>query len=75
MSTRTQQGRNPIPAHRQNDSRARMRAETWSKRKRIFARAPAGFSKQFAQKLVSEEGRHDVVLARSYDEFDSPINV
>jgi len=43
--------------------------------KEYFARAPAGFSKQFAQKLVSEEGRHDGLYWHgAYDEFDSPIN-
>jgi Protein of unknown function (DUF2950) len=40
-----------------------------------FARAPGGFSNQFAQKLVSEEGRHDGLYWHgAYDEFDSPIN-
>jgi Protein of unknown function (DUF2950) len=40
-----------------------------------FARAPAGFSRQFAQKLVGEEGRHDGLYWHgAYDEFDSPIN-
>jgi Protein of unknown function (DUF2950) len=43
--------------------------------KEYFASAPAGFSKQFAQKLVSEEGRHDGLYWHgAYDEFDSPIN-
>jgi hypothetical protein len=43
--------------------------------KEYFARAPAGFSKQFAQKLVSEEGRHDGLYWHgAYDEFDSPVN-
>jgi Protein of unknown function (DUF2950) len=43
--------------------------------KEYFARAPAGFSRQFAQKLVSEEGRHDGLYWQgAYDEFDSPIN-
>ena len=43
--------------------------------KEYFSRAPAGFSKQFAQKLVSEEGRHDGLYWHgAYDEFDSPIN-
>jgi hypothetical protein len=43
--------------------------------KEYFRRAPAGFSRQFAQKLVSEEGRHDGLYWRgAYDEFDSPIN-
>jgi hypothetical protein len=43
--------------------------------KEYFARAPAGFSRQFAQKLVSEEGRHDGLYWHgAYDEFDSPIN-
>ena len=43
--------------------------------KEYFARAPAGFSRQFAQKLVSQEGRHDGLYWQgAYDEFDSPIN-
>jgi Protein of unknown function (DUF2950) len=43
--------------------------------KEYFARAPGGFSGQFAQKLVSEEGRHDGLYWHgAYDEFDSPIN-
>jgi hypothetical protein len=43
--------------------------------KEYFARAPAGFSRQFAQKLVSEGGRHDGLYWHgAYDEFDSPIN-
>src|SRR6266481_9901408 len=43
--------------------------------KEYFARAPAGFSKQFAQKLVSDEGRHDGLYWHgAYDEFDSPIS-
>jgi Protein of unknown function (DUF2950) len=42
--------------------------------KQYFARPPAGFSKQFAQKLVSEDGRHDgLYWHRAYDEFDSPV--
>jgi Protein of unknown function (DUF2950) len=43
--------------------------------KEYFARPPAGLSKQFAQKLVSEEGRHDGLYWHgAYDEFYSPIN-
>src|SRR3984893_7670451 len=43
--------------------------------KEYFERAPAGFSKQFAQKLVSQEGRHDGLYWHgAYDEFDSPIS-
>jgi hypothetical protein len=43
--------------------------------KEYFRSAPAGFSRQFAQKLVSEEGRHDGLYWHgAYDEFDSPIN-
>jgi hypothetical protein len=43
--------------------------------KEYFRRAPAGFSRQFAQKLVSEEGRHDGLYWHgAYDEFDSPIS-
>jgi Protein of unknown function (DUF2950) len=43
--------------------------------KEYFAYAPAGFSGQFTQKLVSTEGRHDGLYWNgAYDEFDSPIN-
>jgi hypothetical protein len=43
--------------------------------KEYFSRAPAGFSRQFAQKLVSDEGRHDGLYWHgAYDEFDSPIS-
>ena len=43
--------------------------------KEYFERAPAGFSRQFAQKLVSEEGRHDGLYWHgAYDEVDSPVN-
>jgi hypothetical protein len=43
--------------------------------KRYFARPPGGRSKQFAQKLVSDEGRHDGLYWQGADnEFDSPIN-
>ncbi|HXN54262.1 MAG TPA: DUF2950 domain-containing protein [Candidatus Acidoferrum sp.] len=40
-----------------------------------FARPPANLPKQFAQKLVSEEGRHDGLYWHgASDEFASPIN-
>jgi Protein of unknown function (DUF2950) len=43
--------------------------------KEYFSRAPAGLSRQFAQKLVSDEGRHDGLYWHgAYDEFDSPIS-
>jgi len=43
--------------------------------KEYFARPPAGLPKQFAQKLVSTEGRHDGLYWHgAYDEFYSPIN-
>jgi hypothetical protein len=43
--------------------------------KEYFARAPAGFSRQFAQKLVSDEGRHNGLYWHgAYDEFDSPVS-
>jgi Protein of unknown function (DUF2950) len=43
--------------------------------KEYFARAPGSFSGQFAQKLVSTDGRHDgLYWHAAYDEFDSPIN-
>jgi hypothetical protein len=43
--------------------------------KEYFARPPAGLPKQFAQKLVSTEGRHDGLYWHgAYDEFYSPIS-
>ena len=40
-----------------------------------FARPPVDQPKQFAQKLVSDEGRHNGLYWHgAYDEFDSPIN-
>lgn len=43
--------------------------------KQYFAHPRAGFPKQFAQKLVSEDGRHDGLYWRgASDEFFSPIN-
>jgi hypothetical protein len=43
--------------------------------KEYFSRAPGRFSRQFAQKLVSEQGRHDGLYWHgAYDEFDSPLN-
>ena len=43
--------------------------------KEYFANPPAGLSNQFAQKLVSTEGRHDGLYWHgAYDEFYSPIN-
>lgn len=43
--------------------------------KQYFAQPPADLSKQFAQKLVSDEDRHNGLYWRgSNDEFDSPIN-
>lgn len=43
--------------------------------KEYFARPPAGLPKQFAQKLVSEEGRHDGLYWHgAYDEFYSPVS-
>ena len=40
-----------------------------------FARPPASVSKQFAQKLVSDEGQHNGLYWHgASDEFDSPIN-
>ena len=43
--------------------------------KQYFARAPADISKQFAQKLVSDEGRHNGLYWQgASDESDSPIN-
>jgi hypothetical protein len=43
--------------------------------KQYFSRPPADLPKQFAQKLVSDEGRHDGLYWHgAYNEFDSPIN-
>jgi len=43
--------------------------------KQYFARPPADLPKQFAQKLVSDEGRHNGLYWQgASDEFDSPIN-
>jgi hypothetical protein len=40
-----------------------------------FTRPPDGIPKQFAQKLVSDEGRHNGLYWQgANDEFDSPIN-
>jgi hypothetical protein len=40
-----------------------------------FTRAPEGVPKQFAQKLVSDEGQHNGLYWQGTDdEFDSPIN-
>jgi hypothetical protein len=43
--------------------------------KQYFARPPANLPNQFAQKLVSDEGRHNgLYWYGASDEFDSPIN-
>jgi hypothetical protein len=43
--------------------------------KQYFARPPAGFSRQFAQNLVSDEGRHNGLYWHgASDEFSSPID-
>jgi len=43
--------------------------------KQYFARPPADVPKQFAQRLVSDEGRHNGLYWHgAADEFDSPIN-
>jgi len=43
--------------------------------KRYFAHPPADLPKQFAQKLVSDEGQHNGLYWHgASDEFDSPIN-
>ena len=43
--------------------------------KQYYKRAPDGFSKEYAQKLVSDEGRHDGLYWHgASDEFDSPVN-
>ena len=43
--------------------------------KQYFARPPAGLPRQFAQKLVSQRGRHDgLYWHEASDEFYSPVN-
>ncbi|HEX2713921.1 MAG TPA: DUF2950 family protein, partial [Candidatus Acidoferrales bacterium] len=43
--------------------------------KQYFARPPAGVTKQFAENLVSDQGRHNGLYWRgASDEFDSPID-
>jgi len=43
--------------------------------KQYFARPPAGVTKQFAENLVSDQGRHNGLYWRgTSDEFDSPID-
>jgi hypothetical protein len=43
--------------------------------KQYFSRPPANLPKQFAQKLVSDEGQHNgLYWYGASDEFDSPIN-
>jgi len=43
--------------------------------KQYFARPPADVPKQFAQKLVSDDGRHNGLYWQgANDDFDSPIN-
>jgi hypothetical protein len=43
--------------------------------KQYFDRPPAGLPKQFAQRLVSDEGQHNGLYWHgASDEFDSPIN-
>jgi DUF2950 family protein len=43
--------------------------------KQYFARPPANLPKQFAQRLVSDEGQHNGLYWHgTSDEFDSPIN-
>ena len=49
--------------------------ELVSAQKQYFARPPGALPKQFAQKLVSDEGRHNGLYWHGADdEFDSPIN-
>jgi hypothetical protein len=43
--------------------------------RQYFQSSPAGFPDQFAQKLVSDEGRHNGLYWHgAYDEYNSPIN-
>ena len=49
--------------------------ELLAAQKQYFARPPVSQPKQFAQKLVSDEGRHNGLYWHGADdEFDSPIN-
>ncbi len=49
--------------------------ELLAAQKQYFARPPVNQPKQFAQKLVSDEGRHNGLYWHgANDEFDSPIN-
>jgi hypothetical protein len=43
--------------------------------KQYYDRAPYGFAKEYAQKLVSDEGKHNgLYWEETGDQFDSPIN-
>lgn len=43
--------------------------------KQYYDRAPNGFAREYAQKLVSDEGKHDgLYWQETTDQFDSPIN-
>jgi hypothetical protein len=43
--------------------------------KQYYNRAPSGFAKEYAQKLVSDKGRHNgLYWQETTDQFDSPIN-
>jgi hypothetical protein len=43
--------------------------------KQYYDRAPDGFSKEYARKLVSDVGRHNgLYWEGTADQFDSPIN-
>jgi len=43
--------------------------------KQYFERAPSGYDKEYAQKLVSDEGKHNgLYWQETADQFDSPIN-
>jgi hypothetical protein len=43
--------------------------------KQYYDKAPYGFSKEYAQKLVSDEGKHNgLYWEETGDQFDSPIN-
>jgi len=43
--------------------------------KQYYDRAPDGLAKEYAQKLISDEGKHNgLYWAETDDQFDSPIN-
>ena len=50
-------------------------SELLDAQKQYYARAPYGFAKEYAQKLVSDAGKHNgLYWEETGDQFDSPIN-